>query len=257
MNLKRSSALLGAVALGALTLAACGSDDTGSGDGNGNGSGNKAAVECAGKKSLKASGASSQKNAMDRFVNAYESACSGYTLNYTSSGSGAGVSEFVGGQTDFGGSDSPLSESKGEVAKAKERCKSDAWNLPTVFGPVAITYNIDGVTDLVLDDGRGMLLPFKASTTPADPIATSVPAPIAMPTSACARAGASLTPSPTIATLLPSSCSWETFADLSSGRTPAKTRSMPSSLPTSFATASASPVIMTTSTPRAWRASTA
>lgn len=151
MNLKRSSALLGAVALGALTLAACGSDDTGSGDGNGNGSGNKAAVECAGKKSLKASGASSQKNAMDRFVNAYESACSGYTLNYTSSGSGAGVSEFVGGQTDFGGSDSPLSESKGEVAKAKERCKSDAWNLPTVFGPVAITYNIDGVTDLVLD----------------------------------------------------------------------------------------------------------
>ena len=27
---------------------------------------------------------------MDRFVNAYESACSGYTLNYTSSGSGAG-----------------------------------------------------------------------------------------------------------------------------------------------------------------------
>src|SRR5690625_2764080 len=36
-----------------------------------------------------------------------------------------------------------------------------------------------------------------ASTTPAEPIATSVPAPIAIPTSACARAGGTLTPSPT------------------------------------------------------------
>ena len=88
-----------------------------------------------------------------------------------------------------------------------------------------------------------------ARMTPAEAMATSVPAPMAMPTSAWARAGASLTPSPTMATFLPSFCSWSTLADLSSGRTPAKTRSMPSSLPTSFATASASPVIMTTSTP--------
>ena len=40
-------------------------------------------------------------------------------------------------------------------------------------------------------------------TTPADSIATSVPAPMAMPTSARARAGASFTPSPTIATRSP------------------------------------------------------
>ena len=42
-----------------------------------------------------------------------------------------------------------------------------------------------------------------ASTTPADSIATSVPAPIAIPTSARASAGASFTPSPTIATVEP------------------------------------------------------
>ena len=46
-----------------------------------------------------------------------------------------------------------------------------------------------------------------ARMTPAEAMATSVPAPIAMPTSAWARAGASLTPSPTIATLRPSACS--------------------------------------------------
>src|SRR5215470_9285785 len=44
------------------------------------------------------------------------------------------------------------------------------------------------------------------NTTPADCMATSVPAPIAIPISACARAGASLTPSPTIAVTCPSRC---------------------------------------------------
>ena len=55
-----------------------------------------------------------------------------------------------------------------------------------------------------------------ARITPADAIATSVPAPMAMPTSAWASAGASLTPSPTIATLRPSACSSATLAALSS-----------------------------------------
>ena len=44
-----------------------------------------------------------------------------------------------------------------------------------------------------------------ARISPADSMATSVPAPIAMPTSARASAGASLTPSPTIATVEPAS----------------------------------------------------
>lgn len=129
-------------------LAACGSDN------NVGSSGSDAAgtAACAGKKSLKGSGATAQANAMTRFVTAYEVACPGFTLNYTSSGSGAGVSEFVGGQTDIGGSDSPLNPDKGEVEKAKARCAgADAWNLPMVFGPIAITYNAPGVDGLVLD----------------------------------------------------------------------------------------------------------
>jgi len=149
VNLKRSSALVGVLAVVAMPLVACGSDDNSSAGGVDTEV--NTSVECGGKESLKASGASSQKNAMERFIAAYEANCDGYTLNYTSSGSGAGVNEFVGGQTDFGGSDSPLSESKGEPAKAADRCDAPAWNLPTVFGPIAITYNIDGVTDLVLD----------------------------------------------------------------------------------------------------------
>jgi phosphate transport system substrate-binding protein len=100
---------------------------------------------------LKASGSTAQANAMTRFVNAYEQSCPGYTLNYTANGSGAGVNEFLGNQTDFGGSDSPLDAARGEVDKAKLRCGSDAWNLPLVFGPIAVTYNVPGVSSLVLD----------------------------------------------------------------------------------------------------------
>ena len=73
------------------------------------------------------------------------------------------------------------------------------------------------------------------SVTPALSIATSVPPPIAMPTSAAASAGASLTPSPTMATRRPSPRSRCTTSLLRSGNTPASTSSMPSA----FATARA------------------
>lgn len=148
VNFKRSSAFVGVLAAVSMPLVACGSDDNTATTGNVSVNSD---LECGGKEALKASGASAQKNAMERFIAAYEANCEGFTLNYTSSGSGAGVNEFVGGQTDFGGSDSPLSESKGEYAKAEERCGAPAWNLPTVFGPIAITYNLAGVSDLVLD----------------------------------------------------------------------------------------------------------
>jgi len=86
---------------------------------------------------------------MARFVNAFEQACSGQTLNYTANGSGAGINEFVGNQTDFGGSDVPLSAE--EHTKAQQRCGSPAWDLPVVFGPIAVTYNVSGATSLNLD----------------------------------------------------------------------------------------------------------
>jgi len=150
VKLNRFGVSVSLVAAGALALSACGSDNNASSGGSG-ANGGSSNVSCGGKKALKASGSTAQANAMTRFVKAYEEACSGYTLNYTSNGSGAGVSEFLGKQTDFGGSDSPLNAKKGEIDKAKDRCGSEAWNLPVVFGPIAITYNVPGVTSLSLD----------------------------------------------------------------------------------------------------------
>jgi phosphate transport system substrate-binding protein len=152
VKLNRTGAALSLLAASALVISACGSDNNTSSSSSASPSGSTPAkVDCGGKSALKASGSTAQANAMTRFVTAFEKACPGQTLNYTPNGSGAGVSEFVGNQTDFGGSDSPLSQPKGEYDKAKARCGSDAWNLPVVFGPIAITYNLAGVSSLVLD----------------------------------------------------------------------------------------------------------
>lgn len=133
-------------------LSACGSDNNAGAPSGSSAAEGAGTVACGGTKSLKSSGSSAQANAMTRFVTAYEAACPGYTLNYTSSGSGAGVSEFLGGQTDVGGTDSALNADKGEVERAKARCgDAEAWNLPMVFGPIAITYNAPGVDGLILD----------------------------------------------------------------------------------------------------------
>ena len=134
MKRNRSGAAIGLMAAGAVLLAGCGSDNNtpaASGSSGASAAGTSD-VQCGGKPTLKASGSSAQANAMTRFVAAYESACSGQTLNYTSNGSGAGVSEFIGNQTDFGGSDSPLSTEKGEYDKAKARCQgADAGTCPS------------------------------------------------------------------------------------------------------------------------------
>jgi phosphate transport system substrate-binding protein len=139
---------VGVLATGALLLSACGNNNTSS-EGSATSGAASSNVHCGGKQSLKASGSTAQANAMARFVNAFERACSGQTLNYTANGSGAGINEFIGNQTDFGGSDVALSPD--EHGKAQQRCGSPAWDLPVVFGPIAVTYNVNGVTSLNLD----------------------------------------------------------------------------------------------------------
>jgi phosphate ABC transporter phosphate-binding protein len=140
----RSAAAMSLLAAGAMLLSACSNSHATLAYAAG------AKVDCGGKQALTASGSTAQANAMTRFVAAYGKACSGQTLNYTANGSGAGISEFLAGKTDFGGSDTPLSGD--QYAAAKQRCGGvDAWNLPVVFGPLAITYNLGSVDSLVLD----------------------------------------------------------------------------------------------------------
>jgi phosphate transport system substrate-binding protein len=155
VKIKRYANVLGLVAAGALALSACGSD-TNTPQAGAQGSGapaptGSAPVECGGKKELTAEGSSAQKGAMEAFTAAYGQQCAGQQIAYTPTGSGAGVKQFLGGIVDIGGSDSALNADKGEVEKAAERCQGNpAWNLPLVFGPVAVVHKVGGVSDLTL-----------------------------------------------------------------------------------------------------------
>ena len=55
--------------------------------------------------SIKASGSSAQKNAMAEWINAFQSANTGATIDYQANGSGAGIQDFINNQTAFAGSD--------------------------------------------------------------------------------------------------------------------------------------------------------
>lgn len=133
----------------ALALAACGSSSGDSGS-NGSGSSSAASIECAAG-SLKAEGSTAQANAIAEWIANYQRACAKATIAYNGTGSGAGRTNFIAGQTDFAGSDAALSQSKGEFAAAATRCAANpAINLPMVVGPIAVAYNVKGVTNLVL-----------------------------------------------------------------------------------------------------------
>ena len=116
---------------------------------------------------------------MTRFAKAFEQACPGHSLNYTPNGSGAGISEFLGGQTDFAGSDSPLS--KDEYGRAQQRCGSPVWNLPVVFGPIAIAYHLSGVPSLNLDGPTAAKVFNGAITTWNDPAIAALNRGVALP----------------------------------------------------------------------------
>lgn len=88
-------------------------------------------VNCGGKKKILAGGSTAQKNAMEQFVYSYIHACPGHTLDYAANGSGAGMKAFLGNETDFAGSDSPMNPDKGEPDRARERCGSPAWDIPS------------------------------------------------------------------------------------------------------------------------------
>lgn len=145
---------LGAVALtGALTLTACGSDDTSTGStgGTGDTSASASDIDCGDAKGqLLADGSSAQKNAIDAWVKQYSAACRDVVINYKGSGSGAGITAFTQGQVAFAGSDSPLKPE--EVTASKEVCSGgQGIDLPMVGGPIAVGYNVPGVDNLVLD----------------------------------------------------------------------------------------------------------
>jgi phosphate transport system substrate-binding protein len=148
--------LIAGLAAGAVALTACGSDSNPSGTTtNGAGGGGSSTTAAASNSScasgsLKAEGSTAQKNAMDQWITDYQNQCSGATVTYNGTGSGAGVSNFIAKQDNFAGSDSALDPKKDEPTKASTACGSQALDLPMVVGPIAIAFKLNGVSGLTL-----------------------------------------------------------------------------------------------------------
>lgn len=137
-------------AVAALTLAGCGSDNNAPAGSSGTGSASASAEDCGGKNSVTAEGSTAQQNAVALFNQVWSQMCQGKNLSYNPTGSGAGREQFVAGNVDFAGSDSAIKDE--QAAQAAQRCGGNpAWNLPLVFGPIAMAYNVEGVEGLVLN----------------------------------------------------------------------------------------------------------
>jgi phosphate transport system substrate-binding protein len=135
----------------ALTLSACGSDNNTASTGSSSSSGSAASsADCGGKNALTAEGSTAQQNAIAVFNQEWGKACQGKNLSYNPTGSGAGREQFVAGNVDFAGSDSAIKDDQAQAA-AKRCGGNPAWNLPLVFGPIAIAYNVDGADSLTLN----------------------------------------------------------------------------------------------------------
>lgn len=148
--LKRALVVLVALAVLALTIAACGGDD-----GDGTATASDTATTTEGETSglsgqIAGAGASSQEAAMQAWVATFQDQNPDVTISYDPIGSGGGREQFIAGGTAFGGSDSAMDEE--ELAKAQKRC-GGADNLifiPGYISPIAIAYNVDGVDELNL-----------------------------------------------------------------------------------------------------------
>ncbi|UBU14030.1 phosphate ABC transporter substrate-binding protein PstS [Nonomuraea gerenzanensis] len=98
--------------------------------------------------SVRGSGSTAQKGAMDAWRADFARMHPGLLVTYDANGSGAGIRDFIAGRSAFAGSDVPLSRE--EQALADRRCGGRAVHLPMVVGPIALAYNLPSVPELKL-----------------------------------------------------------------------------------------------------------
>jgi phosphate transport system substrate-binding protein len=129
------------VTAGALALTACGNDPADAGGDSGS--------ESTLSGNLRGSGATSQESAQAAWAAGFQKANPDVELSYDPIGSGGGRSAFIEGGVEFAGSDAALKDE--ERADAKERCGGgDAYELPLYISPIAVIFNLEGVTSLNL-----------------------------------------------------------------------------------------------------------
>lgn len=184
MKLDRQGRALAAVALattlGVTALTACGSDENRRGTTTTSITGATGTAGCGGKNKLTAEGSTAQANAITVFNQVWGEYCPGKGLAYNPTGSGAGREQFIAGHVDFAGADSPLVAE--QIGPAASRCGGNpAWDLPLVFGPIALAYNLPGNPALVVSSDVVAKIFTGKITTWNDPILAGLNPGVALP----------------------------------------------------------------------------
>ncbi len=131
-SLRRAALPAVAVLTVGLTLTGCGNKNSGGGG-----------------DTLTGGGSTAQAVAQDAWRAAFQKANSGKSVTYEQVGSGTGVTNFTSNTYAFAGSDAYLSGSA--ISDAKKRCSNqDAIEVPDYISPIAIAYNLKGVSNLNL-----------------------------------------------------------------------------------------------------------
>ena len=156
MSSSRWLAVLAAACVLVLGLAACGgsgsssSSSSESSSSENESSGEAPSAEVSGE--IAGAGSTAQEAAQKAWIAEFENANGGATLSYDGVGSGGGREKFISGGVAYAGSDTPLSESEGELAEAVKRCSpGELVEVPDYISPIAIVYNLPGVEELKLE----------------------------------------------------------------------------------------------------------
>ena len=96
---------------------------------------------------INASGSTFQTNFQQGAISAFKTVQPGITVNYGGGGSGAGRTALYAGTVLFAGSDSPIPASE----TSKVPAGKTVLYFPVQIGPIAIAYNLSGVTGLKLN----------------------------------------------------------------------------------------------------------
>ena len=156
MSSSRWLAVFAAACVLVLGLAACGGGSSSSSSSSNESSesesegGGAPSTEASGE--IAGAGSTAQEAAQKAWIAEFENANGGATISYDGVGSGGGREKFISGGVAYAGSDTPLSESEGELGKAIKRCEpGQLVEVPDYVSPIAIIYNLPGVEELKLE----------------------------------------------------------------------------------------------------------
>jgi len=151
----KQAVVAGGAVLAALALAACSSSSSSSSSSSAPGAtGTSTATSGGGSTTgassasgtINASGSTFQTNFQQAAIQAFKATNPKITVNYGGGGSGKGRTDLAGGTVLFAGSDSKIPASEEANFKGKT-----VLYFPVQFGPIAMAYNVSGVSDLKLD----------------------------------------------------------------------------------------------------------